>query len=201
MNEKNNYYSLGTKSLFLGLVFALIPQISANEIYKFDLAHSYIGFAVKHMVVSTTKGNFTTFSGQITIKPNELESSVDVSIDASSINTSNERRDKHLRGSDFFDVEKYPNITFKSTKLTKKQDGYVLYGDFTMHGITKNIEIPFEINGPIKNTIGKSLIGIEAAITLDRQEYGISYNKTLDKGGLMIGNKVKVELHIEAIKQ
>jgi polyisoprenoid-binding protein YceI len=201
MNKKNKLNDYLIKSLFSGLLFIFTTQTSADEIYKFDLAHSYIGFAVKHMVISTVKGNFTSFTGEITIKPNELESSVEVTIDASSINTSNEGRDKHLRGTDFFDVEKYPDITFKSSKLVKKQDGYVLYGDFTMHGVTKKIEIPFEINGPVKNPRGKTLIGIEAELTLNRQDYGISYNRALDKGGLMIGNQVKIELHIEAVKQ
>lgn len=188
------------------LVFALLTMasISSAETAKFaiDPVHSHIGFKVKHMIISTVDGKFDEFDGFIMFDENDItKSSVEVNIEASSIDTDNANRDKHLRSEDFFYVEKYPTITFKSTKIEKKKDQLYLYGELTMRGVTKPIEIPFVFNGQITDPQGNIRIGFDAEAALDRQDFGISWNKMLDTGGLVVSDNVFIELSVEAVKQ
>ncbi|MBN2226096.1 MAG: polyisoprenoid-binding protein [candidate division Zixibacteria bacterium] len=179
--------------LFAGVTFGA-------EKFTIDQTHSSVGFSVKHLVITNVKGSFTNFSGTIMYDAADIaKSSVSVTINAESINTNDEGRDKHLRSADFFEVEKYPEITFVSTKIEKTENGLVAHGNLTMHGVTKVIAIPFEIAGPIADPWGKSRMGIEASLTIDRKDFGITWNKVLDSGGLTVGNEVKIELNIAAI--
>ena len=191
------------KLTLIFMIFALSwagPSLALDK-YELDVPHTMISFAVKHMVVSTTIGEFAKFSGTITVDEQDpTKSSVEVIIDAASISTNNPDRDKHLRSADFFDVEKYPNITFKSNKVEKKGDGYVLFGDLTMHGVTKKIEFPFTFNGKINDPWGKTRIGFDADLTLNRQDYGVKWNTIMDNGGLVVDDMVKIRLGVEAIK-
>lgn len=192
------------KSLFASvLVVLLVASLSfAADTYKTDPAHSAVTFAVKHMMLATVKGKFDEFEGTIVYDEEDItKSSVTFTIKAASINTGNESRDKDLRGANFFEVEKYPEITFKSKQIVKEGDGYVAIGDLTMHGVTKEVKIPFTFLGKVKDPWGNTRIGVEGSLTLNRQDYGISYSRTLDNGGLVVGNEVKVEFSIEAIKQ
>lgn len=173
----------------------------AADKYNIDPPHSSVGFKVKHLVVSTTSGRFNEFEGHIMFDENNISnSSVEFTIDAASIDTDNEDRDKHLRSADFFEVEKYPEITFKSTKVENTKNGYFLHGKLTMHGVTKDVTFPFEYNGSIQDPWGNTRIGFDAYTELDRKEYGIEWNKVLDSGGLTVSNEVKIEIHLEAIK-
>lgn len=185
------------------LVFAsLAGTVWATDSYTIDIAHSSIGFAVKHLGLSKVKGNFNEFSGTIMFDAADLtKSSVNVTIKAASINTDNEGRDNHLRSADFFETEKFPEITFVSEKIEKTDDGYLAHGAFTMHGITKKIALPFVLTGPIKGMMGEERLAVEAETKLDRQEYGVKFSKTLDTGGLVVGNEVSVEIAIEAVKK
>ena len=192
------------KSLFASvLVVLLVASLSfAADTYKTDPAHSAVTFAVKHMMLATVKGKFDEFEGTIVYDEEDItKSSVTFTIKAASINTGNESRDKDLRGANFFEVEKYPEITFKSKQIVKEGDGYVAIGDLTMHGVTKEVKIPFTFLGKVKDPWGNTRIGVEGSLTLNRRDYGILYSKTLDNGGLVVGNEVKVEFSIEAIKQ
>ena len=172
------------------------------NVYEADLPHSSIAFKISHMVVSKVKGHFNDFSVTIKEDPEDItKSSVAVVIKTASIDTGNERRDNHLRSADFFDAEKYPEITFHSNRIEKKGDKYVAEGTLNMHGVSKEITIPFEITGKIKDPWGNTRAGIEASTKLDRKDYGLNWNKTLDKGGLMVGNEVKIEILLEVVSK
>jgi len=163
--------------------------------YAIDVSHSTLGFAVKHMGVSTTRGKFNDFSGAITYNAkNPSKFSADVTIDANSVDTDNENRDNHLRNEDFFDVAKFPNITFKNAKL----DGSSIVGDLTIKDVTKSISIPVEIVGPVKGMGSADVIGITGETTINRQEYNVKWSKALDAGGLVVADDVKLIVEIEA---
>jgi polyisoprenoid-binding protein YceI len=183
------------------IVTGVTGTVLAADTYTIDRAHSSVLFVVNHMVISKVKGEFNEFSG--TIKHDEgdiANSSVDVTIKTASIDTKSERRDGHLRSPDFFDVEQHPEITFKSKKIEKTDAGLVAVGDLTMRGVTKEVRIPFEITGTITDPRGNRRMGISAKLTLNRQDYGVSWNQTLDAGGLVVSDDVGIEIELEAIK-
>lgn len=186
------------------LVFVLAATAFAlgSDVYQVDPQHTDIGFSIRHMVINNVKGSFKDFAGTIEYDGKDpLTIKASGTIKATSIDTAIAARDEHLRGPDFFDVAKYPEIAFKSERVEKQGDGYVLTGKFTMHGITKELSLPFTISGPIVDPYGKSRIGIEAVTTVNRQDYGINWSKTLDNGGLMVADEVKIEINAEAVKQ
>jgi polyisoprenoid-binding protein YceI len=180
---------------------AFAPAAHAQDSYTIDPVHSSIGFKVKHMMVSDVKGSFDTYSGTIALDPKNIEnSSVEITIESASISTRNEKRDGHLKSPDFFDVEKNPTLTFKSKKVAKKGEGWVAIGDLTIRGVTKEIELPFTLTGPV--SVGNaSIIGVSASTEINRQDFGVSWNKTLDAGGVVVSDKVRIELEVEAKKQ
>ena len=192
-----------TKRIMLGVASALAfatVMVSAAS-YQVDTVHSTVGFAIKHLGISEVRGDFTKFTGTIdydAAKPEEFKASG--TVDVASINTGNKMRDDHLRSGDFFDAAKFPEIKFAVSSVQKDASGWVVKGQFTMHGVTKEIALRGELAGPIQDPMGKTRIGITAATTLNRQDYGLTFNKTLDKGGLMIGNDVKISLNIEAVQ-
>ena len=193
---------------FRVIVFSLLAVIMAAgavfsaDKYSIDLSHSYAGFSVRHLVITNVKGNFASFSGEITFDENDtIKSSANVIIDIASINTSNADRDKHLRSADFFDVEKYPEMTFVSTGVEKDGDDMILNGKLTMHGVTKDISIPFELLGKVTDPWGKERIAFEGETKLSRKEYGMTWSKTIETGGLIVGDEIKIELQIEAVKK
>jgi len=190
--------------VILGAVLCVMligNDVFAQSVYKIDGVHSNIGFAVKHLMISTTRGAFTDYAGEIQFNSEDLSSfSVDVVIEAKSINTRNEKRDGHLMSAEFFDVEKYPTLSFKGKKLVKKGDGYDLTGDLTIKAVTKEITIPVTIAGPIQRKDGEA-IGLSGEIIINRQDYGVSWSKTMDKGGLMVADNVKIIIEIEANKK
>jgi len=166
-------------------------------------ACSLIGFSVRHMVISKVRGKFNDFSGTIRFDSRDItKSSVDVSIKVASIDTGNEKRDGHLKGSDFFAAEKYPEITFRSKKIEKGTDGrYLVIGDLTIRGVTREVVIPFSPVARITDPWGKKRLGTEGELTINRQDYGVSWNKALEAGQLMVSNEVKIELSVEAVEQ
>jgi polyisoprenoid-binding protein YceI len=179
----------------------LAPAIHAQtQAYNIDPVHTYIGFKARHMMVSDVKGNFERFSGTIHLDPARMEaSSVEVSIETASLTTKNEKRDGHLKSPDFFDAAAFPTLTFKSKKVTKQGDQWVAVGDLTMRGVTKEISLPFTLAGPV--AAGEnSLIGVSAQTKVNRQDFGVSWNKTLDAGGVVVGDMVTIEIEVEARK-
>lgn len=174
---------------------------AAEEVFVFDKAHTKVGFRIRH-TVSRVEGRFKDFDGTIWMdRENPAQSRVELTIRAASIDTANDNRDGDLRSATFFDVEKFPTITFKSTKVESKGgDNYSVTGDFTMHGVTKSIVVPVQSNGFAK--MGKTeKAGFTIAFPLDRKEYGITWNKTLDQGALLLGDDVDISIEIEANKK
>jgi polyisoprenoid-binding protein YceI len=170
--------------------------------YAIDPAHSSIGFTVRHLMLNNVRGRFTDFAGTIIHDDKDItKSSVEFTAKVASINTDVARRDEHLRAPDFFDAVKYPELTFKSKRIERRnKNSYVAIGDFTLRGVTKEIAIPFTLNGALKEARGGGYrIGVEAATVINRQDYGVSWSRALDGGGLAVANEVNVELMLEAV--
>ncbi len=175
---------------------------AAASTYNVDGAHSSVGFMVRHLV-GKVPGNFKEFSGAITGDPKDPQNaSITLTIKAASINTGNDGRDKHLNSPDFFDTAKFPEITFKSTKITPKGgDQFEVAGTFTMHGVSKDIVVPVTFAGTAKDPWGNERAGFSVQMTLNRKDYGIIWNKTLDTGGTLLGEDVAVTIELEAVKK
>jgi polyisoprenoid-binding protein YceI len=184
-----------TLALFLSFTSLLL----AGKTYKIDPAHTRIGFAVKHMVIATVRGNFKEFSGEIVYDEADItKSSVNVKIMTASIDTDNEKRNNHLRSNDFFNAEEFPEITFVSKKIMESENGYVAVGDLTIRDVTKEVELPFEITGKLE-TEGGTRIGIHAELEINRFDFNVKWDRTLDTGGLVVGKEVKIEIDAELI--
>ena len=185
------------------LAMAMVsPERGNQESYSSDVSHSSIGFSVKHMVVATVKGSFREYDISVSIDPDDLSnSSVEATIDIASIFTDNDGRDNHLRSAEFFDAENYPKITFRSARIEKQDNGLVAIGNLTLRGVTREIELPFELIGPVKGMQGENHYGLDATMKLDRQDFGVSLNRTLDQGGIMVSNIVTVEIHLELVQE
>jgi len=189
----------------LGLMAAAsLPILAETETFTFDKAHSLVGFRIRHLV-SKVEGRFKGFDGTIWIdRQNPPASRVELTIQAASIDTSNEGRDKDLRSDNFFDVAKYPTITFKSTKIEPKgKDTYEVTGEFSMHGVTKTITVPVKHGGflKIKGRTGMGeKTGFEINFPLNRKEFGIVWNQPLDSGGFMLSDDVDINVQVEANK-
>jgi polyisoprenoid-binding protein YceI len=183
------------------------PSLAAAQpvTWTIDPGHSAAQFSVRHMVVSNVRGEFDGPSGTVTFDPKDLAGTlrVDASIDAKSINTRNPDRDKDLRSALFFDVEKFPRITFKSKRAEAAGPNHVkVVGDLTMHGVTK--EVTLDVQGPtqeIKDIWGGVRVGATATTTVDRREYGLLYNRVLEAGGAVVGNEVSITIDLEVTRQ
>lgn len=182
------------------LVVAVLPLQAAE--YSIDASHSDVSFQIRHLV-SNVRGQFDKFEGTIHLDPAQLDkASVKFTIQAASINTFHEERDEHLRSDDFFGVDKHPTLTFTSKSFKKAGDNeYHVTGDLTMHGVSKEITLPVTFLGEANDPWGNTRAGFETAITLNRKEYGINWNKALDQGGFILGDDVKVQINLETIKQ
>lgn len=172
------------------------------ELLRIDPVHSYIGFSVRHMVISNVRGRFTRFSG--TISYNRLDaacSSVSLTIDAASVYTGNIDRDNDLRSARFFDVDNFPQIVFRSKRIDQTCEGYVCAGGLSLCGVTEEIAIPFEITGRQTDLQGMERIGFEGGLKLDRRRFGLNYGALLANGGPVVGNEITIELSIEAVRE
>lgn len=169
--------------------------------YDVDLDHSIIEFQVKHMVISKTTGRFMDYSGFVEMDPEAGQfKTIEANIKAASLNTNHEKRDTHLRSPDFFDVEKYPAITFKLKGTKKTGDDYSATGDLTIRGVTKEITLVGSFNGVTKDPWGNIRAGFAGTGKVNRKDFGMNWNKTLDSGGLIVGDEVEIRLEIEVIK-
>lgn len=171
--------------------------------YAIDASHSQIGFSVKHMMFSTVRGNFRGFEGTVVVdNENPANSTVSVIIDASTISTGDEKRDEHLRSADFFDVATYPTITFQSTSIDfKNADEFTINGNLTMHGVTAPVKIEAEQTGEGTNPWGVDVAGFEGETKINRKDFGLGWNATLEKGGVLVGEEIKITLELEVAKQ
>jgi polyisoprenoid-binding protein YceI len=179
------------------------PELTAVTTWNIDPVHSTAQFKVKHMMISNVKGEFTAVTGKLELNNADItKSKIEASIDASSINTREPQRDAHLKSADFLDVEKFPVLTFKSTRVSKvKVDELSVEGNLTIHGVTRNVV--FEVEGPsapVKDPWGSTRIGISATTRIDRKDFGLTWNATLEAGGIMVGHEVTITLDVEFVK-
>ncbi len=189
-------------SLLTAFIVLVSALPSAAESFDVDPSHSSVGFGVRHMVVSTVRGAFTEFEGAAEVDLEDLtRSSVEVSIQAASVDTRQEDRDKHLRSEDFFDVENHPEITFVSTSIERDGDGLVAVGELTIRGTSRSVRMPVEIAGPVEDPWGNTRLGVSGRLTIDRTDYGLNYNRALEAGGLVVAKEVEIEIDVELVKR
>lgn len=190
------------KIIALCLTLAL-PTLSLATTWNIDPEHSNVGFKVKHLMVSNVKGDFEKFSGVVELNDKDVtRSKVDVTIDTNSINTNVQKRDEHLRSGDFLDVVKYPTMTFVSKKVVKAGKGALrVTGDLTIHGITKEVVLSVApISGESKDPWGNIRRGTSASTKINRKDFGLTWNKALETGGVLVGDEITISLEIEMIK-
>jgi polyisoprenoid-binding protein YceI len=170
--------------------------------WQIDSSHSQITFSVRHMMISNAHGRFEKFAGVVNFdEANPTQSSVDIRIDAASINTRDEKRDGHLRSPDFFDAAKYPEITFKSTRIEKFDDNHgKIYGDLSMRGVTHEVVLTTEYSG--QNSIwGRTSAGFDASTRINRKLWGLTWNQALESGGLLVGEDININIELEIVKE
>lgn len=183
------------------IVFALQTTALGNtSVWQIDPIHSNVQFAVRHLMISTVRGEFSKVRGTVTLDESDpTKSVIEATIDTDSINTRVEKRDNHLKSPEFFDVEKYPTITFKSKKIATAGEGnFTVLGDLTMRGVTK--EVVLNVAGttkPVKDPTGKMRLGGSATTTINRKDFGFSYNKLLETGGVLVGDEVNITIDVE----
>ena len=170
--------------------------------YTLDPAHTRIGFVARHAMVTKVRGAFNEFEGTATLDgANPANSSVQVTINADSIDTRNAQRDGHLRSNDFLSMEEYPHITFSSTGVRQVDEStFEVTGDLTIKGVTNSITVPFSFEGAAKDPFGNERVGFEGSVTINRKDYGITWNAALETGGVLVSEKVTLEFEISAIK-
>lgn len=183
------------------LTVASLTIVASAETYKIDRSHSSVGFSVTHLGLSKVKGSFGQFSGNVVFDPADVAKSVvDVTIDATSINTHSEGRDKHLKSGDFFAADSFPTITFKSVSVTPKgPKNFDVTGDLTLRGVTKPVTLAVELVGTMDDANMGKRAGFTASGKINRQDFGVNWNNTLDAGGLVVSNDVDILLEIETV--
>jgi len=190
--------------IFAAAMVLAIPYAAVASTWNIDPDHSNLGFKIKHLMVSNVKGNFEKYTGVVEIDDKDItKSKVEVTIDTNSINTNVKKRDDHLRSADFFDVAKYPTMTFVSKNVAVAgPDKLKITGDFTLHGVTK--EIVLDLEGPTgesKDPWGNIRKGATATTKINRKDYGLKWNQTLETGGVLVGDDVDITLEVEMIKK
>lgn len=193
------------KKTIFAIFFVMVTSLTASSQinWKIDAAHSNVLFTVSHMVISEVTGSFREFDATLTQTGNDLTGSkLNAKIMVNSINTDNEGRDKHLRSADFFETEKYPEITFLSKSFEKVGDNkYKITGDLTMHGITKTVVLDVKYNGQMTDPWGNTKAGFKAVTNINRKDFGLTWNKTLDAGGLLVGEDISININAEMVKE
>jgi len=169
--------------------------------WSFDNSHSSIGFSVRHLMISKVRGHFNQWGGTFDYDEEDpTRSKLSVRIDAASIDTRDEKRDAHLRSPDFFDVEKFPALTFESTKVERDGDEFVVTGDLTIHGVTRAVQLKVESLGATKDPWGGYRAGFSASTSVNRKDFGLTWNAALETGGVLVGDKIEIGIEIEAIR-
>lgn len=182
---------------------ARVPARSGAATYDLDAAHTHVGFAVRHMMVSNVRGEFTKLAGTVTYDPAAPENTaIDVKIEVASINTREEKRDAHLRSADFFDAEKFPHLTFVSKQARRRDDGLEVKGDLTIHGTTHEVTLAVEdITPEHADPWGKQRMGASARTKIKRSDFGMRWNAALEAGGVLVGDEVTITLEIELVRR
>jgi polyisoprenoid-binding protein YceI len=175
---------------------------TATSTWNIDPAHSGAEFKVKHMMIANVRGKFSGISGVLhRVEADHTQSTLEVSIDVGTLNTLDAQRDGHLKSADFFDVEKFPTMTFKSTHIEKKGDGFAVTGDLTIRGVTKPVVLNVEeVSEPAKDPWGNTRIGLTANAKINRKDFGLTWNTALEAGGVLVGEEVAIALDVQFIK-
>ncbi|MFI5371367.1 MAG: YceI family protein [Candidatus Eisenbacteria bacterium] len=181
----------------------ITAPVRSQTTWDIDLVHSNLGFSVRHLVISKVRGRFARWSGALTIDDLRPERShVEVTIEAASIDTHEPQRDAHLRSADFLDTDQHPQITFRSTRLEKDgEDRHQLAGDLTIAGVTRPVLLEVESLGRTRDPWGGERAGFTARTTIDRRDFGLTWNQALETGGVVVGEKVEISIEIEAVKR
>lgn len=174
-----------------------IPEAGA---YTLDTAHTRVGFSVKHMMVSKVRGQFGEFEGGITVADEPLDSSVRATIKIDSVHTGQDARDNHLRSADFFEAERFPTMTFRSTGVRTRGEGFLVDGELTIRDVTRPVELTLDIEGAALSPYGQQVFGFTATTEINREDFGLTYNQALETGGVMVGKQVKIEIEGEAVR-
>jgi polyisoprenoid-binding protein YceI len=171
--------------------------------WEIDPAHTLTEFSVRHMMIATVRGRFGKVSGTIHLDEEDpTRSSAEVAIDATTIDTREEKRDAHLRSADFLEAEQHPNILFRSTKIERKgENRYAVTGDLTIRGVTKQVVLDVTEEGRAKSPWGQTVVGFRATTAVDRRDFGLKWNQALETGGVLVGNEVKIAIEAEAVRQ
>lgn len=178
------------------------PTIQEKNVYGIDAAHTSVQFVVRHLMISKVRGRFGAFEGTIELAPgSDVPQAINVKIDAASIDTRESQRDAHLRSADFFDVEKFSHLTFVSKKIEGTPDDFRARGELTVHGVTREVVLNGAFEGRASDPWGGQRIGYSATTTIDRKEFGLTWNQALEVGGVMVGDEIKVELDVQAVLQ
>lgn len=182
---------------------AAVPAAPPTTRWTLDASHSHVGFAVRHLMISNVRGEFTKLEGSASYDPARPEATtVEVKIDVASINTREEKRDAHLRSADFFDAEKYPHLLFVSTSARKQEEGLEIAGQLTVHGVTRPVTLAVEdITPESKDPYGNVRIGATAKTKIRRSDFGMTWNAALEAGGMLVGDDVSITLEVELIRQ
>jgi len=175
-----------------------IPGYLAGT-WEADLAHSEVSFTVRHMMVSKVRGKFGAFTATIVTAENPADSTVTAQVELDSINTGNDQRDGHLRSADFFEVDKHQVMTYRSTAVTPDGDDWRLEGELTLHGVTRPVPLKLELNGFTADPYGGTRAGFSASGEISRGDFGIEFNMPMDGGGVVVGDKIQIQIEIEAV--
>jgi polyisoprenoid-binding protein YceI len=184
----------------LALATVAIPEYLVGT-WKADPVHSEIAFSVRHLMVSKTRGRFTSYDVTIITSEDPLGSSVAATIDLASVDTGNEPRDNHLRSADYLEVEKYPTMSYRSTGIRRTDDGWVIDGELTLHGVTRQVPLAAEVNGFSPDPFGGQRAGFSATAQINRRDFGIDITVPMGGGGVVVGDTVSISLEIEAVLQ
>ncbi len=177
-------------------------QIPEAGTYALDQGHTTVEFVGRHLMITKVRGRFTDFSGQVVIGESPEQSSVEVTINAASVDSGDEKRDGHLRSPDFLDVERFPHITFRSTQVELGREGSAkVTGDLTVKDVTRPVTLDVEFDGASPDPWGGQRLGFSASAEIDREEWGLTWNVALETGGVLVGRKIRLEFNVQAVKQ
>lgn len=172
-------------------------------LFALDPVHTHVGFSVRHMMIAKVRGRFSAFNGTVTIGERPSDAQIEVEVDLSSVDTQHPERDAHLRSPDFFDVERFPTMTFRSTRVTTNIDGdcFRLDGDLTLHGVTRPLALDVMFDGVGVDAYGGQRMGFSASGQVDREAFGLTWNQTLETGGVLVGKLIRVDIEAELVRQ
>lgn len=176
---------------------APVPEMA---LYQLDPAHTTVEFVVRHLMITKVRGRFTKFDGRIELPPgSDLPTRISATIDAASIDTREEQRDAHLRSADFFEVEKYPNLSFESDRIEGTPAQFTVHGRLRLHGVTRDLTLTGSFEGRANDPWGGTRVGYAAHGTINRSDFGLTWNAALETGGVVVGDEVRIELNVEAV--